>query len=99
MGVLEGKVALVTGASRGVGAAIARSLAREGAAVIVNYLKSADKAEGVARSIRGEGGKGGELRRLSPAANQVSRWPDAQSSSKPLQPRVLGRRPARDAVP
>ena len=57
MGVLEGKVALVTGASRGVGAAIARSLAQEGAAVIVNYLRSADKAEGVARSIQGEGGK------------------------------------------
>ncbi len=57
MGVLEGKVALVTGGSRGVGAAIAKSLAREGAAVVVNYLKSADKAEEVARSIRGEGGK------------------------------------------
>ncbi len=57
MGVLEGKVALVTGGSRGVGAAIARSLAQEGAAVVVNYLKSADKAEEVARSIRGESGK------------------------------------------
>ena len=57
MGVLEGKVALVTGGSRGVGAAIARSLAREGAAVVVNYLKSADKAEEVARSIRDGGGK------------------------------------------
>ncbi len=57
MGVLEGKAALVTGGSRGVGAAIAKSLAREGAAVVVNYLKSADKAEEVAGSIRGEGGK------------------------------------------
>jgi 3-oxoacyl-[acyl-carrier protein] reductase len=52
MGVLEGKVALVTGGSRGVGAAIARSLAREGAAVVVNYLKSGDKGEEVVRSIR-----------------------------------------------
>ena len=57
MGVLEGKVALVTGGSRGVGAAIAKSLAQEGAAVVVNYLKSADKAGEVARSIRDGGGK------------------------------------------
>jgi 3-oxoacyl-[acyl-carrier protein] reductase len=55
--VLEGKVALVTGGSRCVGAAIAKSLAQEGAAVIVNYLKSADKAEEVARAIRNGGGK------------------------------------------
>ncbi|MEL6616060.1 MAG: SDR family NAD(P)-dependent oxidoreductase, partial [Bacteroidota bacterium] len=40
-------VALVTGASRGAGAAIAKALAREGAAVCVNYLKSADKAAAV----------------------------------------------------
>ena len=57
MGVSEGKVALVTGGSRGVGAAIARSLAQEGAAVVVNYLRSVDKAEDVAGTIRGEGGK------------------------------------------
>ena len=57
MGVSEGKVALVTGGSRGVGAAIARSLAQEGAAVVVNYLRSADKAEDVAGTIRDEGGK------------------------------------------
>ena len=48
MGVLEGKVALVTGASRGVGAAIARCLAREGAAVVVNYLRITRKTEDVA---------------------------------------------------
>ncbi len=57
MGVLEGKVALVTGASRGVGAAISKSLAEEGAAVVVNYLKSERRAEEVARGIRGGGGE------------------------------------------
>ena len=57
MGALEGKVALVTGASRGVGASIARSLAGEGAAVVVNYLKSEGRAEEVASDIREGGGE------------------------------------------
>jgi len=54
---LEHKLALVTGASRGIGAAIAARLAREGAAVIVNYSASADKAEAVVNAIRAEGGQ------------------------------------------
>ena len=57
MSVLAGKVALVTGASRGVGAAIANVLADEGAAVVVNYLKSERLAEEVAGGIRGRGGR------------------------------------------
>ena len=57
MDVLRGKVALVTGASRGVGAAIARILADEGAAVVVNYLKSERRAEEVAGGIRERGGR------------------------------------------
>jgi 3-oxoacyl-[acyl-carrier protein] reductase len=57
LSVLEGKVALVTGASRGVGAAIADVLAGEGAAVVVNYLRSGQLAEGVAGGIRGRGGR------------------------------------------
>lgn len=55
--LLKNKVGLVTGASRGVGAAIAKVLAREGASVVVNYFQSKEKAEGVAKAIADEGGK------------------------------------------
>lgn len=54
--LLAGKVALVTGAGRGIGAAIARVLAREGAAVAVNYAHSADRAEAVVAEIEESGG-------------------------------------------
>jgi NAD(P)-dependent dehydrogenase (short-subunit alcohol dehydrogenase family) len=48
MSELSGRVALVTGSSRGLGAAIAHSLGKRGAKVAVNYLASPDKAERVA---------------------------------------------------
>lgn len=54
---LSGKVAIVTGASRGIGAAIARELGRAGAHVIVNYVRGAEAAEAVAAQIVAEGGK------------------------------------------
>ena len=57
MAKLEGKVAVVTGASKGIGAAIAKALAREGAAVVVNYASSKAGADAVVEAITSAGGK------------------------------------------
>ena len=57
MSELTGKVAVVTGASKGIGAAIAKALGAAGAAVVVNYASSKEGAERVVAEITGKGGK------------------------------------------
>jgi 3-oxoacyl-[acyl-carrier protein] reductase len=57
MGVLDGKVAIVTGASKGIGASIATALGAAGASVVVNYSSSRDGAERAVAEITRKGGK------------------------------------------
>src|SRR5216683_3245893 len=57
MGDLKGKAAVVTGASKGIGAAIAKGLSAAGAAVVVNYSSSKEDADRVVADIKAKGGK------------------------------------------
>jgi 3-oxoacyl-[acyl-carrier protein] reductase len=80
MGKLQGKVALVTGASKGIGAAIAKELAAQGAAVAVNYSTSKAGADKVVAEITAAGGKAiavhgnvGEPEAIGPLVATVAR--------------------------
>ncbi|WP_029605351.1 glucose 1-dehydrogenase [Kozakia baliensis] len=73
MSKLSGKVAIVTGASKGIGAGIAKALAAEGAAVVVNYASSKTGADKVVAAITDAGGKAVAVQ------GDVSRKADAQA--------------------
>ncbi|WP_375784189.1 SDR family NAD(P)-dependent oxidoreductase [Bradyrhizobium sp. Pha-3] len=78
---LQGKRALVTGGSRGIGAAIARRLAAEGADVAITYERSADRAEAVGAEIRKQGGRALALQADSADASAVRGAVDAAAKA------------------
>jgi 3-oxoacyl-[acyl-carrier protein] reductase len=77
MSELMGKVAIVTGASKGIGAAIAKRLAVAGASVVVNYASSREGADRVVAEIAGKGGKAIAVKADVSKAADVQRLFDA----------------------
>ena len=81
MGKLEGKVAIVTGASKGIGASIAKHLAESGAAVVVNYASSKEGADRVVAEIKGKGGRAVAVQADMAKADDVERlFSDAKTA-------------------
>src|ERR1700686_717847 len=74
MGKLDGKIALVTGASKGIGAGIALSLAKEGAAVVVNYNSDREGADRVVGKIKAAGGKAIAVQGSVTSSEEIDRF-------------------------
>ena len=74
MGKLDGKIALVTGASKGIGAGVALSLAKEGAAVAVNYASDRKGADRVVEKIKAVGGKAIAVQGSVTSSEEIDRF-------------------------
>src|SRR5258708_22967777 len=85
---LDNKVAIVSGASKGIGAGIARAFGAEGAAVIVDYARDQADAERVVREITGKGGRAiavqGDVAQRSDAQRLVAEAEEAQIGRAPV---------------